>query len=395
MKAITLCILVIAVLVSVLFVCCQGSTKPSAEETKTFPVLNFEDMLKVRKEMKLSEIASDIQYVKLELKSGVSIVNNPAVLVSDKFIFVYWYNTVLQFGKDGKFIRTISKQGKGPKEFLSASFVSVNEEAGNICIHGLTKILIYSFQGEFVKEIPIPADYSTSYIIDSNHFLGWRHVGVGNENNVFALLNQNGKVLDSVKNNFNWPVRDLNTRIGWSDYNEFYTVGMKIFFKDMYTDTVYTVSEQNKITPVFFLNLGKFKIPDNHRPSYATNRQQMKELSKGYMWANVQESERYIFINSRAYSEKKRFLILRDKQDQSSVLVSDDPEDHTGFINDIDGGTDFWPWHINGVWMYDMLKADEFLEIVPDKLKMNAEVKYPDKKAALKDLAATVNEEDN
>jgi hypothetical protein len=393
MKAKLLSLVCIAYLL--LFVCCQSSKKPPAEKGKAFPVLNFEDMLKVKKEMKLSEIASDIQYVKLELKPGISIVNNPAVLVSEKFIFVYWYNTVLQFGRDGKFIRSISKKGKGPKEFISASFVSVNEDAEYVCIHGLTKILIYSFQGEFVREIPIPAEYSTSYMIDPNHFLGWRHVGTGNENNVFALLDGNGKVIDSVKNNFKWPVRDINTRIGWSDYNEFYTLGDNVFFKDMYTDTVYTVSKENTITPVSFLDLGKYKIPDNHRPSYATNRQQVRTLSKGYMWANVQESDKYIFVNSRAYTEKKRFLILRDKQNQSSVVVCDDTEDHTGFINNIDGGADFWPWHISGVWMYDMLKADEFLEIVPDKLKMNAEVKYPGKKAALKDLAATVNEEDN
>lgn len=376
------------------FTSCRTQTKSPVEVAEVFPVFRFEEMLKTRKSIKLSEIASDIKYVKLELTKESSICANPGVLLSNNFIFINC-NNLLQFSRDGEFLRRIGSLGKGPKEYLSVSNISVNEEIEYIYIHAVNKILIYTFQGKFIKEIHIPVNYAKSCAIDTSYFIAWSHVGEGNEENVFAVLDKNGKIVSKVKNHFKWPARDLNTRIGWSDYNEFYTLGNKLFFKDMYTDTIYTVSEQKKITPVFFLDLGKYKIPDKHRPSFATSRQQMAELSKGYMWANVQESDKYIFTNSKAYSEKKKFLVLTDKLSKSSVLVSDISDEYTGFINDIDGGFDFWPRHISGSWMYINIPANNFLEKIPDKLADKKDVKYPERKNALKNLVASIDEGDN
>ncbi len=38
-----------------------------------------------------------------------------------------------------------------------------------------------------------------------------------------------------------------------------------IFFKSMYNDTIYTVLD-NIITPTYFVNMGKYRLPNDLRP---------------------------------------------------------------------------------------------------------------------------------
>lgn len=359
------------------------------------PVLKFEEMLKIKRAIPLSEIADDIEYVRLELNKDAVICANPSVLVTSKYIFIDCLD-VLQFSRSGKFIRKVGAMGKGPREYIMAYHISVNEKTEQVFIHSVNKISIWSFNGQFIKEIPLKPGYWKINVTNTGQFIGWKYICAGNEDNIFALLDEKEKVLSCVPNNTKWPERAFTTSISWSTYNEFYTLNNQTYFKDMYTDTVYTLSSKNKIIPSYFVDLGKYKIPDNHRPSFATDKEQRKQLTKGYLWANVIESNKYIFINSEGYSEKKKYLILRDKIKNSNTVVSDNSYEYSGFANDIDGGMEFWPRHVcNDQWMYTIIPASEFIKTNTEKLKTNQTAKYPEKNKNLKLILANITEEDN
>ena len=103
---------------------CQTKA-PKAEEIKEqiipevqYPIeIDFENNFKKIKELKLSEIAKKIEYVKLENSTKCFVSRPQSVHVTDSFIFVAQYRSMLQFDRQGKFIRKISKMGRGPKEY--------------------------------------------------------------------------------------------------------------------------------------------------------------------------------------------------------------------------------------------------------------------------------------
>lgn len=367
----------------------QGRSKQS------IPVLKLEDMVKVKKAVNLSDIAENIDYVRLELNKDAVLCGNPSILLTSRFIFIRC-GSVFQFGRNGKFIRKIGSQGKGPKEYIFAYHVSVNEKAEQVIVQSANKISIYGFNGTFFREIPMKAGYWKIHYVNNGNYISWINVANGSEKNVFALLDSEGKELQGIKNNLKWPTREIDFSMAWSSYNEFYESKGNIYFKDMYTDTIYTLNKNNRIVPVMFLDMGRYKIPDNKRPSFITDRKQARNLMKGYMWGNVMESEKYRLINAEGYSENKNLLLMMNKANNNSVLVSEKGNKYPGFINDIDGGINFWPRHIYAdKWAYTIIPASDFIKYSNDNIRSGKKVKYPDKTKQLKKMIENMNEEDN
>jgi hypothetical protein len=368
----------------------QGSSKPG------IPVLKLEEMIKVKKAVNLSEIAESVEYVRLELNKDAVLCGNPSILLTSKYIFVRC-GTVFQFGRDGKFICKVGSQGKGPKEYIYASHVSVNEKAEQVVVQSSNKISIYGFNGTFIREIPLKAGvYWRIHSLNNGDYIAWTNVANGGEENVFTLLNPEAKELQGIKNHLKWSPRETVYSMGWSTYNEFYESKGKVYLKDMYTDTIYTLNEKSRIVPAMYLDLGKYKIPDNKRPSFITDRKQVNNIMKGYLWGNVVESDKYRLMNAEGYSDEKKLLIMTDKAKNTSVLISDKGNKYAGFINDIDGGIDFWPRHIYAdKWAYTIVPASDCIKYSTDNLKLGKKVKFPEKSKQLKTIIGSMNEEDN
>ena len=387
-------LVILLMVASVILGCKQKSKKTDGNKSS---VINIENILNSKKEVKLSEIAEDIEYIKLESTKGSLFKERGTTIhMTAEYIFVDSYGGVLQFARDGKFIRKIGNQGKGPREYVYVSAISFNEQLGHLYIYAPSKILIYSFNGEFIKEIKVHDIYSQVIGLNDGLFVAWTYVSYGYEKNIFLLLNSNMDTLSSVKNYFKWQQNGVGYRIGYSDYHEFHQSGDRMFFKDMYTDTVYTVSDELKIVPSYYVNLGKYKIPESRR-LYVGLKAKMK-LLKEYLWANVQESDKYVFINAESYvNSGGKYLLLYNKENSSGFVVSDSPNKFSGFTNDIDGGLDFWPGAIYAdQYMYLTIQAYEFIEATTEALKHNKkDIINPEKQKQLKNFVNGLSDEDN
>jgi hypothetical protein len=78
-----------------------------------------------KRELKLSDLVSKTRLVKLETKDSSLIGSNTRFLVGSNYIIcINQSNTlngkgnILQFDSNGKFIRVLAKQGRGPEEFF-------------------------------------------------------------------------------------------------------------------------------------------------------------------------------------------------------------------------------------------------------------------------------------
>lgn len=133
---------------------CQNKTKETVvnQDKFQYPVeIDFGNNFKNYKEIKLSEIADSVEYVKLENLPECLIKDAWSVQVSDSFIFVAQYNSLLQFDRKGKFIRQIGKKGRGPKEYANVYGLCINRDDQRLYVNAgkSQKIQVYDFEGEY------------------------------------------------------------------------------------------------------------------------------------------------------------------------------------------------------------------------------------------------------
>jgi hypothetical protein len=106
---------------------CNNSSKVNGD----IIVLNGIEAVKNPKELKLSDIAESIEYVKLET-SPECLFSEGSFVVGKKYIVCFNRKpgNVLIFTRGGKFLRTVGSKGKGPQEveFPTNVDLSLDEE---------------------------------------------------------------------------------------------------------------------------------------------------------------------------------------------------------------------------------------------------------------------------
>ena len=120
--------------------CTNAQSKDTKTEEKK-PIqqtihVPFEKGMEIEREVKLSDIASSVEYVRLETTDeGLVHYLMPNMMhrTSKYFIFGDRKN-VMQFTRDGKFVRNIGRQGKGPGEYNYIRQVDVDEKAGKVYV---------------------------------------------------------------------------------------------------------------------------------------------------------------------------------------------------------------------------------------------------------------------
>jgi hypothetical protein len=109
--------------------------------------------------VKMSDFIESFEIVKFE--------NNPEVLlgssigtiaISENYIALLNHPRIMLFSRDGKFIRKIGTQGRGPGEWLVVKQLQIDEEKGILLVSQSNfshDILEYSLDGGFIKKIPM------------------------------------------------------------------------------------------------------------------------------------------------------------------------------------------------------------------------------------------------
>lgn len=131
-------------------------------------IINFADGVNDKKEIKLSEVASDVRYIPLET-TAESLLDKDIldVTFAGDYLFVCDYINLFQFTPEGKFIRKIGKVGEGPGEYTqSIMAVTYDEDAKQIFISDFRKgkVLVYSFEGKYLYNIETQRGSMTTYI---------------------------------------------------------------------------------------------------------------------------------------------------------------------------------------------------------------------------------------
>ena len=129
------------------------SSCSKTDRKEPFRVIDVVGSVGSEKIINLSEIAEFVEYIPLEttLNSLFLGAGNGGIFYEGNNIFVKNKLELLVFDNKGKFLRKISRAGRGPGEYLSLG-VHIPSGGNVIYIHNIGKHLEYDREGNFISE---------------------------------------------------------------------------------------------------------------------------------------------------------------------------------------------------------------------------------------------------
>jgi hypothetical protein len=350
--------------VALIFLLSNGSLVLQEKMVQQPVNINFLRSLKNKESHLLSKFVDKVSYIPLETSPGIVVSDNAKFEVTDDYIIVTNLPAgrpqILLFDrKTGKFIREISKQGRGPDEFSSTSYIPFNDKKNEIYALGPGRqILAYNIHGKISdrikppewKDIGVPdgEEESLAYnilqsvhvqyydILDTNIFVGYVQNRSGHEKKKIVLFSKDGflKVFDNrlIFNYDNW-------KQSWhppGQFAKFYRFKDELYFIEAFCDTLYHVT-RDKLMPRYFFNLGKYNPPYSGQPDIMLN----KHWGEYFFLLNICENEHYIFVNYLLRNEP--FLSIIDKRNNSISTCTTGHSGKSAILDDINGFIDVIP----------------------------------------------------
>ena len=320
----------------------------------------------------------DVEYIVLETNDDfitrgvVKDVGKEIILVTnpnnDGDIFI--------FDRTGKGIRKINRRGQGPEEYTRFTDIILDETNSEIFVvdYAAKKILVYDLSGNFKRSFKnIDTGYYLSvFNFDQDHLIGYKFT-IANERPCHLIISkQDGSIIREI----NVPFKEIKTsfviegemsasfpyRQTLPNHNNFVLV-------EISSDTVYNYLPNGTLSPIIV------RTPSIH------SMEPEVFLLPGMM------TDRYYFIQALQkvfnFETGKGFTysaLAYDRQDNtiySCILYNDDFSNKKLFINSPPVNHEIATWQ--------SLEAYQLVEAL----------KKGDLKGRLKEIAATLDEEDN
>ncbi len=133
-------------------------------------------------EYPIDKIIESCTFIPLETSDQSLIGDIQKLLTDDNYIFLHDRDNdkLLQFTDDGKFVRQIGSQGRGPGEYTEIWNVDLNKNTKEICLLDLSgrKLLHFDYNGSCTKEEPL-----YFFFTDMAFYNGKRYYYTGNSYN--------------------------------------------------------------------------------------------------------------------------------------------------------------------------------------------------------------------
>ena len=329
-------------------------------------------------EVPVSDIASEIEYIRLETGENFMLNDPHLINVKDSLILFIGFRKIYIFNRySGKFLYEISRYGRGPDEYSSTSnmydededlfFVNMGKKNGNYITVG------YNFKGEIVKTISKPSLRNSDdnelllgrfWPLNDSLYLGYIDNPLVCVPEKIVIFDNNGKFLKYYPN-YNVIDKNESGTISFSVHKSmFFNAEDTVRFFELHTDTVFNISSQT-IEPRYHINMGDLLLPYNLR--YSLN---SPEYLKYFHIRTMHESSRFLMFSAGIFGV--RHIVCYDKTLKSTIVCntstdvdfykSEDPWGIRciGFLNDLDQfipiGTDKH-FYIN--------RNDEFVTAIP------------------------------
>jgi hypothetical protein len=352
--------LIIGLVTSVTIISCNQKNQKNSVIT-----VDIERNINNKQPIFISEFASDIKYIALQCSLNhylhsvmVSDFSKDKTLVSDMSeCFIY--------DSSGNFLSKIGNKGRGPGEYPFVNSAALVQN--KIFIKGSWDLFEFNMDGSIIKLHPNTFRINESMFVKSwiifKDSLIFGHIPntTGKIETSAIIMNTDGEILYSFPN-YDLFQRDIANFGPFESYSHLYYYKKKLFYKALYSDTLYYLSEDLKLTPEFNFYLGRYKESISDRKKRSTDFDRFK-----YIYVNnVFQTKNFLLIdcNFGYYFTARRLTPLEvplgtlwynsrymlgvfNKNTGRLVFSQPSGTDNslytTGLYNDIDGGPKFYP----------------------------------------------------
>ena len=317
-------LIILIITVFLLVSCKKDDFIKSYTDTEGFKVLNIHDNNLVSK-FNMSEFIDKIEYIQLETKPESTIGSVTKLYIDSNYIYVLDWKIskkLFIFQKNGKFLKTLSRQGKGPGEYSTITDFKVLKD---------NKLLLYDYSGMKLMYFD-NLQYSHSEKID---FYNKSVVKIGS----LCFFNpERGKYSNIINENKNHDllISDSNGKVirKYLPYNEKSDVlyRLRYPFRE-YMDSLTYVDALNSrvyrikgttLFPKYFLDFGKYQFP--YEKTISNDDFNENFTKYGHVLDDFYENEKYIFF-SVIYDDSTATFCLLNKENNilklSKKLVND------------------------------------------------------------------------
>ncbi len=375
------------------------------------------------KAITLSQINAEINYLPLT-GSKVSLMNRIESMdmdVSSDFILINDYRQCLLYDKKGNQIAKIYQQGRSENEkgiLLKSRF-----GPHNIIYIKSYDFMEFDYTGKYLKTIDFnknkdPNFYFSSWtpINDSLIFVQIPNSS-GHEMSKVTIFNLNGYPVYKYRNykTLNRPrgiISSIDAEANFNVYNN------HVYFKERLNDTMFYLNPTFKLVPELVFNLGKHSEPDSLREMFPPGRGN----PLGYVYVdNSFQSKDYLMLDcffshnipapekvpglkqwweeGKPWYNTTRVLGLYNKSIKtlsfSKLTSTANTLFTTGLYNDIDAGPRFYPFkQVNDSTFVMWMTASSFKDHIASDDFKNNNVKFPDRKKSVEELANKITDLD-
>lgn len=286
------------------------------------------------REAKLSEFFESINYTLLDYSDEQPIVNAFKVVVTEDAYFVESRETakVFVFDKVGKLQNTIGELGDGPGEIRLVDGLFVYGDTVRIDSEYANKYVLFSRQGEFIKEDKL--SHRASAIYEQNFNLFYFQHGEGSEQ--WTYIREDKNVLDqgqSIKGYL--PLSEgFDKFLGFNGYDGFMKDPQtgEFFYNEPNDYVVQNFDSDGYLKRTIRFDFGKYNWPLQKRIELAgKGRERNDYIKENPVVSGVYEFypfESYYFITTGTYNDT--YWVLMDKNFESIDIIEE-------WKNDFDG----------------------------------------------------------
>jgi hypothetical protein len=322
--------------------------------------------------------------------------------LNDSNILIKSQNLVLRFDMTGKFLNSFGKIGRGPEEYLRGSPYTTTPGFDEVLIlrSMMQDYLIYKLNGDLIekRKISYPRDlYSFTCVSDSIFLMTFWFLGSFMNEDEFnempgiaGIYDIEGHPIDIIEH----PLKNIS--VSKSDIKKIASPNPTFRYFDnrivltIEGDTIYEISKDS-IFPGFIFNWGQ--IPHNISANEIYFRQSGPSNKASY-YGSLLETTKKAFRPVKNLD--KLFLIEYDKVTGLGRSMSENSK-NLGFINDLDGGTNYYPYWTNragDIWIA-VEDAFSFREKHSDDFLSSSPAIYPGMKERLINFRNSLYQDDN
>lgn len=318
---------------------------------------NFKNIKTIR----LSSIGKELSFIPLETTPNCLIQNIYKIEISSSYFFIRDFERLLQFDRNGKFIRQIGSSGRGPEQYYSVFDFCINEQKKEISIISTSQLMIFGFDGIFKNSYKL--SFRPSQIIpkDQNSLMYHLASVPGKNDPSWIISNQQGITSSIIKNNL---MRKSQPGL-IVPYSPLYLFNSTVHFMEFGIDTLYYFKNTlKKPYAVFFLDDLKMDTDPLITQSMVKNHEFLTDkISIG----SIFENNDFLFIKFFRGISDATICAVFNKKTNAVTFPQDDV-----FQNDLGGGVGFWPKQIaNDNILVDYADAYDLLKkIIPSNLRI-------------------------